>query len=110
MQTNTIIDYAKREKTKMKKMLLSAQEVLLVQINRGRDMVGGYPCQFIKIGGEEKYYFWPWGKQPNDPVIGNDPVDAAKKFLRMYHKTTDSELAPRRRKPAVCPECNRELP
>ena len=87
-------------------MYLSDEEVTLVLTDRAEKMTG-YRCH----AHNGQFYIWPMGRQPEQPIWGLNPVDAAENFLRLYEpRWGDSTFeTPRRRKPLVCPACKRPL-
>ena len=69
----------------MTRMTLTDEEVVLVQRNRAREMTG-----FDAHRWGDGWYVWSWGKQPESPLVGKTPVDAAKRFLQVYQRRDDS--------------------
>lgn len=66
---------------------LSDAEWLVIQTIRAEGMTG----YWVHETDSGKFYIWSMGAQPDKPLTGVNPITAARKFLKLFHKGRKSE-------------------
>ena len=75
-------------------MELTKKEKFVIERLRA-EKITGYHLHEISTGTHAgRFYIWPMGLQPMNPVTGKSPVSAAKKFLKEFAPRAGKGWAP----------------